>query len=240
MTPSAEKKLRTRRSGVPHQATDRDGPDRARFVQRHSRFGLDVRRVVRSQRQVSRWLGVASASIRRRDTNRFSWLGAKAGSVTKRPEKADKTWACEEISTFSSSSAFQRSPQLSDLLARLPRAIMATVSHQRHGQRSRGVGSEVGCVLAEGRSRYADSASLFDHRSQRVDHRSEILLVQPRAWRRKSGHRQLDHAALAAASGLRSLLDRKLLSRREGRTGIGPLRSSGFLASSCRVLSPAL
>ena len=37
----------------------------------------------------------------------------------------------------------------------------------------------------------ADSASLFDRGSQRVDRGSEILLVQPRARRTESGHGQV-------------------------------------------------
>ena len=52
--PVRRKKLTCRRNRVPHEATDRVGPDRSRSVQRRMRVGLDVRRVVRPRREVSR------------------------------------------------------------------------------------------------------------------------------------------------------------------------------------------
>ena len=76
---------------VPNQAGDRAGPDRSRFVQRRARIGLDVRRVIRSRREVPPWLTVASASVCWRDTRRLSWLGATAQGAAKCPEKLAKT-----------------------------------------------------------------------------------------------------------------------------------------------------
>ena len=89
--PVRRKKLLTRGNRVPNQAGDRAGPDRSRFVQRRARIGLDVRRVIRSRREVPPWLTVASASVCWRDTRRLSWLGATAQGAAKCPEKLAKT-----------------------------------------------------------------------------------------------------------------------------------------------------
>src|SRR3990172_2142074 len=57
--PARRKKLRARRGGVSHQTADRRGTDRPGFGQRRTRGGLDVRRTVRSRRQVSGRFGRA-------------------------------------------------------------------------------------------------------------------------------------------------------------------------------------
>ena len=113
---------------------------------------------------------------------------------------------------------------------------MATVPHQRHEPRARGVGSEVGRVLAQEPNGFTFTPPLFDRRSQRADWRSQILFIQPCAWRTKSGHGKMRLAPLVAASRIRALVHRKLLSGSQRRTGDGSLpsprlalRTSAFL-----------
>ena len=69
--------------------------------------------------------------------------GWKASGAEKWAQKVAKKRASEELSSCSSSSFFVRSAQLADLLTCLPRAIVATISRQRHRQGPRGVGSKV-------------------------------------------------------------------------------------------------
>jgi len=116
MTPRAEKKLRAGGGRIPDQTDARAVSNRSRLVQRSVRFRLGFRRVVRSGQQVSRWLRIAEASIRRRDSNQLSWLGSEAKGVAKRPEKVGKTRPSQEVSTCSSSPAFKRSPESVEVL----------------------------------------------------------------------------------------------------------------------------
>ena len=116
MTPRAEKELRAGGGRIPDQTDARAVPNRSRLVQRSVRFRLGFRRVVRSGQQVSRWLRIAEASIRRRDSNQLSWLGSEAKGVAKRPEKVGKTRPSQEVSTCSSSPAFKRSPESVEVL----------------------------------------------------------------------------------------------------------------------------
>ena len=82
----------------------------------------------------------------------------------------------------------------------------------------------MGRAVAQGRERFADAPPLFDRGLQRVDGRDQILFVQPRARRAEPGDGQKRFLALAVTGGVRPLVDRKLLSRRQRRTGAGPLR----------------
>jgi len=93
----------------------------------------------------------------------------------------------KKISVRGSSPTVERSLQLTGLFSSVPRTIVATVSHQGHGQRSRGLGSEVGCVLAQEPRWFADSTPLFDRCTERIDRGTEILLVEPCAGRAESG-----------------------------------------------------
>src|SRR3990167_2636023 len=239
-TPRAEKNVCPRRRRVPHQAADRTRANRSRVVQRHSRVGLDVRRVVRSRRQVPRRLGIAQASLRGRDPLRLSWLAAKAEGAAKGSETFGKRRSPQEVSPPGVWPAVLRSPQLADVIACLSRAVVATVPHQRYEQRAGGVGSQMGGILAQGRRWFADSAALFDRGSQCVDARSEVLLVQPPAGRTQSRHGPVRDVALAAARRLRTLVDRELLSRGKGRTRIGSLRSPGLALRASSLLCDAV
>ena len=124
--------------------------------------------------------------------------------------------------------------------ARVSQAVVAAVPDPGHRQGPASVGSEVGRVLAEKRRRFTDAATLPGRGSTRVDWGGEILLVQPRAGSVESGHGRMHHAALAAASCLRSLFDRELLPRGQRRTGNGPLRSPRLAVGTSRsAVAPA-
>ena len=166
-------------------------------------------------------------------------VGCNGPRCCEMPRKTRENPAPEEISTPGSSPTVERSPQPADLFAGVSRAVMATVSHQGHRQRSRGLGSKVGRVLAQGREWFTNTAALFDRRSQRVDWRSEILLVQSRAEGTESAHGPVHHAAVAAAGRLRALVNRKLLSRGEGRTRPGSLRAPRLALPASALLRDA-
>ena len=85
----------------------------------------------------------------------------------------------------------------------------------------------------------ADSTPLFDRCTERIDRGTEILLVEPCAGRAESGDGQEYHAPLSVTSGVRSLLDRTLLSRGERRIGAGPLRSPRLALRASALLRDA-
>jgi len=224
--PARRKNIRARRDRVPHQAADRSGAGRSRAGQRDLRVGLDVRRVLWPRQQVSRRARSMRPGVCGRDPQRLSRLGAKTDRLANRPEKVGKTRAKKALSTRGSTPAVLRSPQLVEVPARLPRTVVAAIPDQGRRAWSRGVGSQMGRLVAEECRGLAHAAALLDGGSQRVERRSEILLVQPRAGGAQSGNGPVRHAAVAAASGLWTVVHRKLLSPRQGRTGAGSLRSA--------------
>ena len=166
----AEKNLRPRRNRVSHQAADRVGADQPRSVQWCLRSGLDVRRTVRSRRQISRCLGRTPADLCSRDSRGLSRLGAKAKSAVRRSKKYRTS---ERISSFGRRLPFQRGSQSRPALTGVSQPVLAAISNQGYRQRSRSVGSQVDRVLAQRPSGFADTASLSPCRSQRVERRSE-------------------------------------------------------------------
>ena len=182
----AEKKLRSRRGAVSHEAADRPGTHRPGFGQRSSRGGLDVRRAVRSRWQVSRRPGATTADVRGRDSHGFPRLGAEAPDSAFWAEKEQETGPRQRVSAVGPSPSFLRSPQFGDVLSAVSRAVVAAIPHQGHGQGAGGLGSEVGRVLAERRGRFARPPALPDRGPQRADAGSEILSL-PTAYRAKRG-----------------------------------------------------
>src|SRR5208282_5975844 len=216
-TRCAETKLRPRGSAVSHEAADRPGTHRSGLGQRRSCGGLDVRRVLRPRWQVSRRPGAKAADVRGRSSRELPRLGSEAPNPAFWAEKEQETRSSQKVPAAGRSPSFLRSAELGQILSRVSGAFVAAVSHQGYGQGSRGLGSQMVRVLAEGRRRPAGTPALLDCGPQRADAGSEVLHRQPRAGRRGS------HPAVVAAGGLWALVGRTLLPRGQGRIGDGSL-----------------
>ena len=84
--PARRKNACARGNRVPHQTANCRGVDRPRCGQRRACLGLDLRRVVRSRRQVPRRAGIAWAGVRGRDSRRLPRLDPKPQSAAPRAE----------------------------------------------------------------------------------------------------------------------------------------------------------
>src|SRR5208282_1953300 len=182
-TQRAEKKLRSRGGAVSCETADWLGTHRPRFGQWSSCGGLDVRRVVRPRRQVSRRPRATAAGVRGRSPQRLPRLGAKAPGSAFAAEKQQKTRALQTVSAAGAAPPRVRSAELGNLFSGVSRAVVATLPHQGQRQRAGGLGSEVGRLLAERRGRFARSSPLPDRGPQRPDAGSEVFPRQPRAGR---------------------------------------------------------
>lgn len=190
--------------------------------------------------KITSFLALFADCFGRRDARellRLPWLASKTSRTAKRAEKAGKRRATEAISTRGASPVVLRSSQSGHVFARISQAVMATVSHQGHGQRSRSLGDQMGHILAQGRGRLANSPSLSDRSSQCTDGRSEILLVEPCAGRKKSGQGQVRDVALVASRSIRSLVDRKLFSRGQRRVGLWIITKSAVGVACIDIFS---
>src|SRR3974377_125558 len=129
-TRCAEKKLCPRRRAVSHETADRLGTDRSGFGQRSLRSGLDIRRVLRSRRQVPRWSGATPTDVRGRSSRELPRLGAETSNPAFGAEKEQKRRWSQEVSAVGASPSFLRGPKLGEILSGVPGAVVAAVSHQ--------------------------------------------------------------------------------------------------------------
>src|SRR5271154_4510286 len=116
----------------------------------------------------------ARTSIRRRSAYEFPWLVEKtAGAPQGRVAAAGPKKVIP--ATGGAEPTLQRSEKPGALFACLPKAEVATLPHQGYSARPRGLGGEMGEVLAKENRWPAGASALLDRSPQRLDQRGEIL-----------------------------------------------------------------